>query len=97
MCLIFSEAVGGWNQNTQAITRVAAALSAAGFGLVADTKAEALEEAADDFEGNVGVGEFAELSTRDGNPWGHVEESWEHQGPYMDWLRNRAAALRGNP
>jgi hypothetical protein len=95
----------GWSESIAAMrssknsfaAHQAAALSAAGFGLVADTKAEALEEAADDFEGNVGVGEFAELSTRDGNPWGHVEESWEHQGPYMDWLRNRAAALRGNP
>lgn len=76
------------------VDKATAALTAAGFGLVADAKAEALEEAAGDFESHVGVGEFAEKSTRDGRYWAHINEAWEHQGPYMDWLRSRAAELR---
>jgi len=35
MCIIISEAVGGWNQNTPSITRVADALILAGFHDVA--------------------------------------------------------------
>jgi len=58
-------------------------------------RAEALTDAAEDFEGNVGVGEFAEQSIRDGAYWLHIQESWDHQGPYMDWLRARAVAERG--
>ena len=96
MCQIISEAVGGWNQNTQAITRVAAALSAAGFGLVADAKAEALEEAAAAIE-----------TQRDkSNPDRKPEEGWsviDHRaGRFLGktvaarLLRNRATALRGD-
>jgi hypothetical protein len=57
--------------------------------------AKALEDAATEFEDNMGVGEFEEWARRDGRRWNHIEESWEHQGPYMDWLRARAAAVRG--
>jgi hypothetical protein len=31
LCKVISEAVGGWNQNTQSITRVADAIIAAGY------------------------------------------------------------------
>jgi hypothetical protein len=31
LCKVISEAVGGWNQNTQSITRVADAILAAGY------------------------------------------------------------------
>lgn len=31
LCAVISEAVGGWNANTQAITRVADAIIAAGW------------------------------------------------------------------
>lgn len=55
--------------------------------------AQALRDAADDFEDNMGVGEFDEWARRDGKRWGHIEEAWEHQGPYMDWLRARADSL----
>jgi 2C-methyl-D-erythritol 2,4-cyclodiphosphate synthase len=72
----------------------AAMLTAAGFGPVAEAKAEALEEAAQDFEDNIGVCEFDELARRDGAHWTHIADAWEYQGPYMDWLRNRAAELR---
>lgn len=58
-------------------------------------QAQALEDSAQDFEDNIGVSEFDELSRRDGSPWAHIAEDWDHQGPYMDWLRARAAALRG--
>lgn len=49
-----------------------------------------LREAVSDFESNVGVGEFDEQTRRKNSHWAHIEEAWEHQGPYMDWLRNRA-------
>lgn len=58
-------------------------------------RAEALEAAADDFESNIGITEFDEQARRAGGRWRHIEESWEHQGPYMDWLRARAVAVRG--
>jgi len=70
-------------------------LANAGFGDVRDARAGALEDAADDFEDNVGITEFDEQSRRDGRRWGHIEEAWGHQGAYMDWLRVRAAAVRG--
>jgi hypothetical protein len=63
--------------------------------MLAEAKAGALEEAAQDFEDNIGVGEFNELAQRDGRRWTHIEDAWEYQGPYMDWLRARAAAVRG--
>ena len=55
-----------------------------------EVRAEALREAADEFESHVGVGEFEEQTVRDGIPWAHTAEAWEHQGPFMAWLRNRA-------
>lgn len=58
-------------------------------------RAGALEDAAQEFEDGIGVAEFDELSRRDGGHWAHIEDAWEHQGPYMDWLRARAAAERG--
>jgi hypothetical protein len=70
-------------------------LSAAGCGDVREAKAVALEEAAQDFEDNMGVGEFDEWARRDGGRWTHIDDAWEYQGPYMDWLRARAAAVRG--
>ena len=73
----------------------AAMLTAAGFGLVREAQAVALEEAADDFEGNIGVGEFDELASRDGMRWTRIHDAWEYQGPYMDWLRARAVTVRG--
>lgn len=85
------QGLGEWDQARYA----AHLLSAAGFGLVADAGAKALEDAAEDFESNVGVSEFSDQSVRDDCRWGHIEEAWEYQGPYMDWLRNRAAAVRG--
>lgn len=72
---------------------MAEALTDEGFGSVVEAKAEALEEAATDFEDNIGVGEFDELARRDGRRWTHIDEAWEYQGPYMDWLRARAAAI----
>lgn len=61
--------------------------------VIAEAQAEALREAVIDFEAHVGVGEFAEQSQRGPLRWGHIEEAWEHQGPYMDWLRTRADKL----
>ncbi|OIH81931.1 hypothetical protein BLJ79_21460 [Arthrobacter sp. UCD-GKA] len=61
--------------------------------VIREAKVEALREAVSDFESFIGVGEFAELSKRGPLPWGHIEEAWESQGPYMDWLRNRADSL----
>lgn len=66
-----------------------AALSAAAPTLMA----RALREAVSDFECHVGVGEFAEQTVRNGRPWAHTDEAWEHQGPYMNWLNNRADEL----
>lgn len=50
----------------------------------------ALREAVSDFESSVGIPEFAEESSRDGLHWNDIEEAWDCQGAYMDWLRNRA-------
>lgn len=62
--------------------------------LVRRAQAEALREAVSDFEGSVGVDEFDEMSARPGRhgpvKWFAIEEAWEHQGPFMDWFRNRA-------
>lgn len=55
-----------------------------------EARVAALREAVEYFESEVGVEQFAELSTEDGKPWAHIAESWEHQGPYMSWLRARA-------
>lgn len=61
---------------------------------IAKVKADALREAVIDFEDNVGIGEFAEQSHRSSRGgWAHIDEAWESQGPYMDWLRNRADKL----
>lgn len=64
-----------------------AALSAAGFGLVADAKAGALEEAAEalDLPGSDATGYYA--SEQDSG----YREAERHT---EDWLRTRAAALR---
>lgn len=59
----------------------------------AKVKAEALREAVEDFESRVGVGDFEEQTIRDGIPWSHTAEAWEHQGPFMAWIRNRADEL----
>lgn len=71
-----------------------AALAPALAAIRRHAAAQALEEAATDFEDNIGVNDFDEQARRDGKRWGHIEESWEHQGPYMDWLRARAASIR---
>ena len=67
----------------------ALALSAAGFGLVTDTKAEALEEAAEalDLPGSDATGYYA--SEQDSG----YREAERHA---EDWLRNRAANLRAS-
>jgi hypothetical protein len=62
----------------------------------ADAKVEALREAVSDFESSVGIGEFREQTMRDNTAWTHVDEAWELQGPYMDWLRNRADNLEAS-
>lgn len=59
----------------------------------AEAKAEALREAVSDFQHSVGVGEFDEQTRRDGNRHAHIDEAWEYQSPYMDWLLNRADNL----
>lgn len=59
-------------------------------------RAQALKDAATDFEDNMGVTEFDEHARRDGKRWAHIDEAWEHQGPYMDWLRARAATENVN-
>lgn len=74
--------------------KLADELIAAGFGRISEAKALALEEAAQDFEDNIGVGEFDELARRDGARWTHIDDAWEYQGPYMDWLRASAVILR---
>ncbi|WP_426940283.1 hypothetical protein [Pseudarthrobacter sp. S6] len=61
--------------------------------LFAAAQAEALREAVEDFEDNMGVQEFDEWARRDGRRWAHIEDAWEYQGPYMDWLRARADNL----
>lgn len=58
-------------------------------------RAQALEDAATEFEANIGINEFDEQARRDGRPWNHIDDAWEHQGPYMDWLRTRAVTERG--
>lgn len=78
---------------TVPIDRITAAVRQAYEAELVAAKAEALREAVSEFESSVGVGEFAEQSQRGPLPWGHIVEAWEHQGPYMDWLRNRADKL----
>ena len=53
-------------------------------------KADALREAVEEFESHVGAGEFEEQTCRNGTHWTHAVESWDHQGPFMYWLLNRA-------
>ncbi|SMX76652.1 hypothetical protein [Brevibacterium antiquum] len=57
---------------------------------IAKVKADALREAVEEFEGHVGAGEFDEQTRRNGTHWTHAVESWDHQGPFMYWLLNRA-------
>lgn len=56
--------------------------------------AEALEQAASDFEHDMGIPEFDEATSTDGHHWEGIADAWEHQGPFMEWLRRRARALR---
>ena len=63
----------------------AAALTAAGFGLVADAKREALEEAAANILTNDPLDYWA----------GHLPEGLGWQEAMSRWLRARAAAVRG--
>ncbi|MFS0832013.1 hypothetical protein ABC337_15285 [Arthrobacter sp. 1P04PC] len=91
-----SKIFAGRQLNEPQIEAIVAALAAAGFGPVKEATAKALEDAAQDFEDNIGVGEFDELARRDGRRWTHIDDAWEYQGPYMDWLRARAAAARGD-
>lgn len=69
-------------------------LTAAVMPLVKRAQAEALRDAVRDFENEVGIEEFDSLSARPGRHgqvrWVGIEEAWENQGPFMDWLRNRA-------
>lgn len=58
--------------------------------LIAKIKADALREAVEEFESHVGAGEFEEQTCRNGTHWTHAVESWDHQGPFMHWLLNRA-------
>ena len=58
--------------------------------VIAKVKADALREAVEEFEGHVGAGEFDEQTRRNGTHWTHAVESWDHQGPFMYWLLNRA-------
>jgi hypothetical protein len=81
--------------HVQYVYDMADALLAAGYGDVRQAQAQALEDAAQDFEDNMGVTEFDEWARRDGARWTHIEDAWEYQGPYMDWLRARAATVRG--
>jgi hypothetical protein len=72
----------------------AAALSAAGFGLVADAKAEALEEAADALER---VDRIAAKPVNRVTPEEEAEYmEFANSGGDKNWLRARAAALRGD-
>lgn len=61
---------------------------------IAEIEAKALLEAVKEFEHEIGPSKFEELSMSNGVKWTYIDEAWEHQGPYMDWLRNRAEELR---
>lgn len=61
--------------------------------LIREAQADALREAVSDFEAHVGVGEFDEQTRRNGIRHAHIEEAWQFQSPYMDWLKNRAEKL----
>lgn len=56
----------------------------------AQVRVEALRDAVQRFEDEVGKGDLRRESERDGSRWMDAEEAWEHQGPFMDWLRNEA-------
>lgn len=60
----------------------------------ASVAADALERAASDFEHDMGIQEFDDATSTDGRHWVAIEEAWNHQGPFMEWLRVRARALR---
>lgn len=62
---------------------------------IAKVKADALREAVEEFESHVGAGEFEEQTCRNGTHWTHAVESWDHQGPFMYWLLNRADRIEG--
>ncbi|UKA69566.1 hypothetical protein [Arthrobacter sp. FW306-06-A] len=70
----------------------AAALSAAGFGLVADAKAEALEEAANDMDCLERLSSYPEESCNDEE--NAAVEAYDNATNNQEWLRARAAALR---
>ncbi|QDG61226.1 hypothetical protein [Pseudarthrobacter sp. NIBRBAC000502771] len=73
---------------------VSDALSAAGFGLVADAKAEALEEAANDMDGLERLSSYPEESCNDEE--NAAVEAYDNATNSQEWLRARAAALRGD-
>lgn len=58
-------------------------------------RADALREAVEEFESHVGAGEFEEQTCRNNTHWTHAVESWDHQGPFMYWLLNRADRIEG--
>ncbi|QDZ15795.1 hypothetical protein [Humibacter ginsenosidimutans] len=60
----------------------------------ARVRADTLDEAAAYFEREIGPDEFDQATSRDGVHWTHIGEAWELQGPFMDWLRARAANIR---
>ena len=72
---------------------IAEALSAAGFGLVADAKAEALEEAADEMDGLERLSGYPEESCTDEE--NAAVEAYDNATNAQEWLRARAAAERG--
>lgn len=69
--------------------------------LIQQVKAEALREAVIEFEGNVGIEEFDEQSARPGRGglthWAFIDQAWNNQGAFMDWLRNRADRIEEEP
>lgn len=60
--------------------------------IIRAAQVQALREAADGFEAEVGLGEFFAQINHPSRLYGerYATEAWEHQGPYMNWLRNRA-------
>ena len=57
---------------------------------LAKIKADAIRDAVEHFEAHVGVEEFRDETRGDGTFWLDTDAVWEAQGPFMDWLRNRA-------
>ena len=82
-------------QDAWLIAHQAAALSAAGFGLVTDAKAEALEEAAGDFTERVAA--TRSLTRDNGTPYAIATLNHAYGMEMASTaLRARAAALRGD-